>query len=319
MAFWPFIIFIIGLVLIIKGGDWFIDSASWIARTTGMPEVLIGATIVSLGTTLPELVVSSIAAIDGHTEMAVGNAIGSTICNTGLILGVCNLLSPSKINSRIYNVKAIIMIFFTVVFLIMALDGKVGRVDSVLLIICLLIYILINYLEVGIKKSPQKRLRKNNIVAVSQKEVWINLFKFAMGSALIVWGANLLVDNGIIIASMLKVPHIIVSLTAIALGTSLPELVTSVTALIKGHKNLSIGNILGANILNISMVLGTSSLFNPLTISTQAIILHIPFSLLLMLVLTIPTIRSWRISRGHALILVSLYCLYLATLGYLYI
>lgn len=315
----PFIVFVIGLVLIIKGGDWFIDSASWVARTTGMPEVLIGATIVSLGTTLPELVVSSAASLQGHSEMAIGNAIGSTICNTGLILGVCNLISPSKINSRVYNVKAVILIFYISIFFIMALDGKIGRMDSSILILCLLIYILVNYLEVNVKTTSSSRQKRSRFYVVTQKEIGMNLIKFVTGSICIVLGANLLVDNGIIIAGIFKVPHIVISLTAIALGTSLPELVTSVTALIKGHKNLSIGNILGANILNISMVLGISSAFRPLNITAPAIQLHIPFSFLMMLTLTAPTIFTWKISRIHASVLVGLYVIYLVILGYMYV
>ena len=307
----PFFLFIIGLAFIIKGGDWFIDAASWIARITGMPEVLIGATIVSLGTTLPELVVSSTASFQGHTEMAIGNAIGSIICNTALILGVCNLISPSKINSRIYNVKAVTLVFYMIIFYTMALNGKIGKIESVILLFCLAFYIFVNYLEVNIKKPSRKHLGKGNFSAITSKELGGNLCKFIAGSILIVCGANLLVNNGITIASIFNVPHIIISLTAIALGTSLPELVTSVTALIKGHHNLSIGNILGANILNITLVLGVSSTFNPLTISAQALHIHIPFAFLLILVLLVPTIFTWKISRLHALVLVALYGLYL--------
>ncbi len=307
----PFVLFVIGLVFIIKGGDWFIDAASWIARITGMPDVLIGATIVSLGTTLPELVVSSTASFQGHTEMAIGNALGSIICNTALILGVCNLISPARINSRIYNVKAVTLIIYMIIFYIMALNGKIGKIESFILLFCLAFYIFINYLEVNIKRPSRKRSTKGNFSAITSKELGGNLCRFIVGSILIVGGANLLVNNGIIIASIFNVPHIIISLTVIALGTSLPELVTSVTALVKGHHNLSIGNILGANILNITMVLGVSSTFNPLTISAQALHLHIPFAFLLMLVLLVPTIFTWKIYRLHALVLVVLYGLYL--------
>ncbi len=317
MTILPILLFIIGLLCIIKGGDWFIDSASWIARVTGMPEVLIGATIVSLGTTLPELMVSVTSTMDGYTEMAVGNAIGSIICNTGLILGICNLLSPSRINTRIYNLKAIIMIFYTTILFIMAQDGIIGRIDSSLLIIFLLIYILINYLEVTMKKVP--KIKRNHFIIVNKKEVLENIIKFAGGSIFIYFGASFLVDNGIIIASMLKIPQMIISLTAIALGTSLPELVTSVSALFKGHRNLSLGNILGANILNISMVLGISSVVTPLKINAMTLHLHIPFALLMMLTLIIPTIFSWRIRRGHAFVLLALYCFYIGMLGFIFV
>jgi cation:H+ antiporter len=323
MSLLPFLLFALGLIFIIKGGDWFIDSASWIAKITGMPEVLIGATIVSLGTTFPELIVSATSAIQGHTDMSIGNAIGSTICNIGLILGVCNLISPSKINSRVFNIKALIMVFYTVIFLFMSRDGIIGKSDSTILIICLLIYIFINYLEVNIKTSSKKlssrHADKHKFITVTRSDLATNVLKFVLGSGLVVFGARLLVDYGVIIASMLKVPDILISLTAISLGTSLPELVTSISALLKGHRNLSVGNILGANILNISMVLGVSSGFVPLYVPTQTIKLDVPFSLLLMLILTIPSIFSWKITRAHAAVLLALYGLYLAILAHWFI
>ncbi|MGE4282546.1 MAG: calcium/sodium antiporter [Clostridia bacterium] len=325
MTILPYILFAVGLIFIVKGGDWFIDSASWIAKVTGIPEVLIGATIVSLGTTLPELVVSSTSALQGHTEMAIGNAVGSTICNIGLILGLCNLISPSKINSRTFNIKAILMVAYTFIFLILSFDGQISRTDSAILLICLLFYIMINYLEVynintfSSGKKAHKNINRNNIITVTSKEVLINMFQFLLGSFLIVSGAQLLVKYGVLIASILKIPDMIISLTAIALGTSLPELVTSVTALIKGHRNLSVGNIIGANILNISMVLGVSSFFAPLSVPAQTTYLDIPFSLLLMITLIIPSILTWKIKRFHAFILLAEYILYLFILARMFL
>ncbi|WHH57045.1 calcium/sodium antiporter [Petroclostridium sp. X23] len=320
----PYILFAIGLIFIVKGGDWFIESASWIAKITGIPEVLIGATIVSLGTTLPELMVSSTSAIQGHGEMAIGNAIGSTICNIGLILGLSNLISPSRISSRTYNIKAVLMVLYCIIFLIISLDGKISGIDSSILLTCLLFYIILNYLEVYnldtlLSKKSHRRTNKSNIVSITVKELSINMLQFFLGSGLVFFGAQLVVKYGVIIAALLKVPDMFISLTAIALGTSLPELVTSVTALIKGHRNLSVGNIIGANILNISMVLGVSSLFTPIDIPIQTLRLDIPFSLLLMLTLVIPSILTWKIKRLHASILLIQYIAYLSILTYLFL
>ncbi|PKM52361.1 MAG: hypothetical protein CVV02_01005 [Firmicutes bacterium HGW-Firmicutes-7] len=305
------LLFILGLILIIKGGDWFIDAASWIAKTTGMPEVLIGATIVSLGTTFPELMVSTTASIQGHGEMAIGNAIGSTICNIGLILGFCNIISPSKINSRIYTIKSFMMLCYAAVLMVMVLDGKIGKVDTILLLVGVIIYILVNYLEVNIKKTTLKRRGTYKHEKISLKEGCFNGLKFIAGACVIVVGARLLVDHGIVIASLLKVPQFIISLTLIALGTSLPELVTSVTALLKGYRNLAVGNIIGANILNMTMVIGVSSIFGEITVPNQIIRLDLPFSLMLMVVLTYPSIITWKINRIHASILLFLYILYI--------
>lgn len=310
------LLFVLGLLLIIKGGDWFIDAASWVAKITGMPDILIGATIVSLGTTFPELMVSATSAIQGHGDMALGNAIGSTICNIGLILGVCNVISPTKINSRIFNIKAFIMVFYIFALLLMSLDGKIGSMDTVLLILGVIVYVLVNYLEVRIKKNSPDNLKPAGIPAAisrraTAKEKAGNILKFFAGAFSIVAGARLLVDNGIVLAAILKVPDVIISLTFIALGTSLPELVTSVTALVKGHRNLSVGNIIGANIINISMVIGTSSIFRPLDMPPQIRNWDLPFSILMIIALTLPSFVTRRISRVQAAVLLALYGIYI--------
>lgn len=304
-------LFVAGLLLIIKGGDWFIDSAAWAARITGMPEVFIGATIVSLGTTFPELMVSTTSAIKGHADMALGNAIGSTICNIGLILGITNLISPSRINSRIYNIKAIFMICCTGVLMFLSQDGKIGLKDTILLLMGLIIYIFINLLEVDIKKSSYGGNKAGKHNATAKREAITNSLKFITGAGLVIIGARLLVDNGIIIANLLKIPEMIISLTFIALGTSLPELVTSIAALIKGHRNLAVGNIIGANILDITMVIGVSSLFRPLAVPPQIVKLDLPCSLIIMAALAAPSLISRKISRLNAVLLLILYSAYL--------
>ncbi len=305
--------------MVIKGGDWFIDAAVWIARITGMPEVLIGATVISVGTTFPELIVSTTSAIHGHSDMALGNAIGSTICNIGIILGACNIIRPTKISSRIYGVKAVLMILYTFIFMVISLDRQVSRINGFMLIFCFIIFIFVSYLEAKIKNNSIQKQKRKSGFTIRKSEIFICLLKFLLGAIFVIGGAKLLIKNGVIISYILGVPDMVVSLTAIALGTSLPELVTSVSALIKGHRNLAVGNIVGANILNMSMVLGFSSIFQPLTIPRQTLKLDIPFSMLMMLTLTIPTLLSWKITRFHAFVLVSLYFTYLAILGHLFL
>lgn len=306
-----YVFFIIGFLLIIKGGDWFVDAASWIAKVTGMPDVLIGATIVSIGTALPELFVAITSAFEGHSDMSLGNAIGSTICNIGLVLGLCNLIAPSKIDIHTFSIKAIMMICYTAGLLFMILDGEISSFESALLMLGLIIYIIINYLEVRAKNKENKSTSNKMYIAITIKEISSNIFKFIIGAIFIIFGARLLVDNGIKISTMLNVPDIVISLTIIALGTSLPELVTSVTALIKGNRNLAIGNVIGSNILNITMVAGIPSIIQHISVPFENVKLDFTFSLLLMTMLILPAILYKKINRLLGGILLTIYFAYL--------
>ncbi len=310
MEMLPYVLFAIGLVFIIKGGDYFVEAATWIAAVTGLPEVLIGATIVSLATTFPELMVSVMAAFKNYPSMAIGNAVGSTICNTALVLGLYNFIRPSKINTRIFNLKGLLMLSYMFIFWMLSFTGRIGRLSSAILLGMLVAYGILNVLMVGYKKFPKKR----NYSLPDKQTVVRNLILFVFGIGLILVGARLLVNNGVRIAEFWGVPKAIISLTLIAFGTSLPELVTSITALAKGHGGLSMGNILGSNILNITMVLGLSSLVRPLTVAPQNVRLDIPVALLLNALLVIPAIINKRITRLQSFLLLIGYFIYIAVL-----
>lgn len=300
-----------GLIFIIKGGDYFVDAATWTARVTGIPEFIIGATIVSLATTLPEATVSILSAIQNQPSMAVGNAIGSTICNTGLILGIYNIVKPSNVNSRVFVSKGILLIISLLTFWYLSKSFIINFQASIILLGLLCIYFIFSLVIAGYKKKKNRSVKSKT---VSKKEWLPNIAKFIFGAILILLGADLLVKHGVSIAQMWGIPSAVISLTLIALGTSLPELVTSITALIKGHAGLSIGNILGANILNITMVIGLSSQFMPLHISEQMYFIDIPVSILLNLFLVIPSIFSKRISRGQSILLLLIYFSYITML-----
>ncbi len=324
-----FVLFFIGLFIIIKSGDLFVDSAVWIARVTGIPNVIIGATLVSLATTLPEFFVSTIATLDGHLDMAMGNAIGSTICNIGLILGLCAIISPIPVRRRFFSIKGILMLCAIAILYMMAFNRQISRIEGFLLLILLIIYIIINIFEVYTHKGDQYtvRYREKNIKVALLK----NSFKFILGTGGIILGARLLVDNGVLIANIFNIPEQVISLTLIALGTSLPELTTSLVAIIKGHEGISVGNIIGANILNLTMVLGASSIAarDGLIISVrnidvlgkklidfpQTLALDIPFSALLMLILVIGGTANRKISRHDGVLLIVLYLSYLMILA----
>ncbi|WP_053956986.1 calcium/sodium antiporter [Inediibacterium massiliense] len=321
-------LFLIGLIMIIKGGDLFVDAAVEIAMATGIPPILIGATLVSLATTLPEFFVSTIATLKGHPEMAVGNAIGSTICNIGFILGICACISPISIRRRFFSIKGFLMIVSLGCFYFFAIDKVVLKTEGFMLLLLLILYIIINILEVNYKGSKtSKDLRKH----IHKKNIFFNGIKFILGGFLVVLGARLLVDNGVEMAKIFHIPEQIISLTLIALGTSLPELVTSVTATLKGHEGISVGNIVGANVLNITMVLGTSCMIpkNGLYLSTrditflnqsllhvpQTLVFDIPFALLLMSILVLCGTMKKQIDRKHGMLLFTIYVVYIGLLG----
>lgn len=308
--------FFIGLLLIIKGGDWFTESAITLARSSGLPEVLIGATIVSLATTLPEAVVSISAAQDGYTTMSVGNAVGSIICNIGLILAFINIIKPSKITSNFFKLKSMLMILYFILMSYLALDGIVNKTDALILIAMLIIYVFFDFFI--LKNKMGKRNVSEKLLLNSKMKLKIGVF-FIIGTIAILAGAELLIHSGVIIAKSIGVPESVIALSIIAIGTSLPEFATALTALRKGHANLSIGNIIGANILNITMVTGISAFTTPLKIVRQNIVLDFPVALLIMLILVIPSLVKKKIYRIQGIILLLTYISYVIFLYSVYL
>ncbi len=310
------LIFFIGLLLIVKGGDWFTESAISLARASGLPEVLIGATIVSFATTLPESVVSISAAQDGYTTMSLGNAVGSVICNIGLILAFVNIIKPSKITSNFFKLKSILMISYFLVMSFLALDGTVSKQDSLILIAMLIIYVCIDFFI--LKNKTGKKVVSEKLHLNAKMKLNIGVF-FIVGAITILAGAELLIHSGVIIAKGIGVPESVIALSIIAVGTSLPEFATALTALKKGHANISIGNIVGANILNITMVTGISAFVNPLKILRQNILLDFPVAIIIMLTLVIPSFMKKKIYRLQAIILMLVYIAYVVFLYSVYL
>ena len=314
---------IFGFILLIKGGDWFVDAATGIAKRFHLPELLIGATVVSIGTTLPEVMTSAIGAASGSGAMAYGNAIGSIICNTSLIAALTIAIKPAKADK-----KSLIfpVCFFFGVAAFYALNAYIfGRFDlwmGIILLVGFVVYMVINVLNM--KKNPEAaeedEIEKLDCT-MPEKESNVGLVKdilVLIGSALVIaGGADLLVDNAIIIAEMLGVPQTIISLTIVALGTSLPELVTAVTSLMKGHGALSLGNIIGANIFNLVLVSGAAITINPFDVPAEAtffgnnasLIFDLPLVFIAMGILTVPTIIRGKLARWQG---ISLLCIYAA-------
>ena len=315
------ILFFVGFFLITKGADIFIDCTVKIGRKTGISELILGATIVSFATTLPELTVSVFASIDNYTTMSLGNAVGSIICNTGLILGLVVIISPFKVDKNMFSSKSIILLISVLTLMVLGANGSISRGDGFILIVLLIVFMYSNIKSVSGKNrinSPNNMQSNScdNIKSSKHENLKVGVL-FVLGLIMMVVGSKLLVDNGVKIANSIGVPQGIISLTVIALGTSLPELVSSLTAIKKKHHGISVGNILGANILNIVSVIGISSLINDLPILSQNMRIDFEFMTIILLILILPTIKSGKLYRVQGLLLLSSYIIYITTLYFM--
>ena len=224
---------LVGIVFIVKGGDFFVDAASWIAEVSGIPKLIIGATIVSLATTLPEMLVSVMAAAKGSVDMAIGNAVGSVTANIGLIMAISLLCMPAVIKRKDYLLKSVLMLLATGIIVAGGFFGRITLPFSLLLLVIFVIFIWENVKTAldAIKNGGEQEEKKKD--KPSRNEVLINLIKFVVGAIGIVVGARLLVDNGSLLAAYVGVSERVIGVTLVAVGTSLPELVTTVTAVMK--------------------------------------------------------------------------------------
>lgn len=312
----PVLLFIVGLLFLIKGGDWFVDGASALARRFHLPELLIGATVVSIGTTLPEVMVSTMSALSGHGEIAYGNAIGSVICNAALIAAITIAVRPGKVDPK--TLKTPVFFFFAAAGIYCVAAYVMGRFTRTLGFIMLAVfvaYMVVNVMQMK-KTSPKKEEASDEGEEEAEEMSLVKtLVLLVVGAAAIAVGANLLVDNGTLIAQALGVPESVIALTFVALGTSLPELVTAITSLVKGHSDLSLGNIVGANVFNLVLVSGVSVTLAPFTIPqsntlfgiNSSLVLDLPVMLLVMLIMTVPALVSGKLKRAQGIILLAIY------------
>lgn len=309
----PILLFLLGLVLLIKGGDWFVDGATVIARKFHLPDILIGATVVSIGTTLPEVMVSATSAVGGHGEIAYGNAIGSIICNTALIAAITITFKPAKVDRDTMKLPVIFFFIASVLYCLVAyLLGYFYWWVGAILLAIFVVYMFLSVRKA--LKTPQIR-EDDPAEGISNKQFIKSIILLVVGAALIAIGADLLVDNGIIIAEALGVPEAVIALTFIAIGTSLPELVTAITSLVKGHGSLSLGNIIGANIFNLVLVSGLSTVLSPFPIPNNnqiwginsSLVIDLPIMMLVMVLLTIPSLIRGKLSRWQGIVLLTVY------------
>lgn len=315
------VFFVLGLAIIIRGSDVFLDNAVWIARSYGISQIVIGATLVSFCTTLPEVVSSVTASLRGSGDMAMGNAVGSVICNTGLILGFMLVMITARIRREVFLVKGVFMLGSMLILLClvpgaMAGDLFVSRTEGVVLLVLLLIFVVVNYYE-SIHNFDVREIDApvSKPVRPSLGELLRHLVFFLIGAVTVTVGAWLLVEFGQRLARNLGVSEAVISLLFVALGTSLPELFTAITAVRKKAEQVSVGNIFGANVLNCALVVGASATIRPLHLNDPYLMsVDIPMALLLGLTAFMFGLIRGRMGRRIGIALLGGYALYLVSM-----
>jgi len=313
---WSVLLFAVGLVLLIKGGDWFVDGATGIARRFRLPDIVVGATVVSIGTTLPEVMVSTTGALAGSGAMAYGNAIGSIICNTALIAAISITCNPGPVNVK--SMKMPVIFFFCSVALYCIASYFLGTFPRWMGFVMLAIFVAYMLLTVrnGLK-NPDAAGEEEEEEGGKPKKLWQELLLLVIGAAVIAVGADLLVDHGQILARAMGVPETVVALLFVALGTSLPELVTTITALKKGRGSLGVGNVIGANVFNLVLVSGVAVSLAPFDVPCEntllntglnmSLVVEIPVMLGVMTLMTIPALLTKKLSRWQGITLLCIY------------
>ena len=362
------LLFAVGLVLLIKGGDWFVDGATGIAKRFNLPDIVVGATVVSIGTTLPEVMVSTAGALAGSGAMAYGNAIGSIICNTALIAAISITCNPGPVNVK--SMKTPVIFFFVsaalycvasyflgefprwmgfvmlsifVVYTVLTVRNGLKNPDSAaeeeeeeeaadakglwkemgLLAVCAVVIAVLSSISTGLLMAgafcvyfflKDRTIKKVN---ASGKKLWEEVLLLAIGAAVIAVGADFLVEHGQIIAIELGVPETVVALLFVALGTSLPELVTTITSLKKGRASLGVGNVIGANVFNLVLVSGVAVSLAPFQVPCEnflldtglnmSLVFEIPVMLGVMTLMTIPALLTKKLGRWQGITLLGIY------------
>ena len=324
--FLSILLLIIGLILIIKGGDWFVDSSVQISKRLGIPELIIGATIVSIGTTVPELLVSSIAIIQGKlandsavlndmSAIAINNAVGSMLCNIGLILSIVMMFSVVITDSKGFREKGLFLLGISIIVAVFAITEKtIVLWEAIILLLLFVAFLGINLLDAKRQQKLDQTLEKPQEKEELKPIWWIIVF-FILGVGGIAGGAYLLVNCGQFLAEKMNIPSAIIGATVIAVGTSLPELITAITSLRKKSIDLSMGNVIGANIINATLLLGLIS-----TISGQGLILDnatynlsIWFMLAITSILILPCLFFKKTSKIQGAIMFMCYLAFLIT------
>ncbi len=317
------VILVLGLALIIKGGEWFVGASVRTAEWLRMPRVVIGSTLVSLATTTPELVVSVMAGSKGEPGLAVGNAVGSCICNVGLVLGVTAAMRQVDVHLKMLRVPLIAMFGFGALLFLMTFDLGLPRWQGAVLVACGLGYFVYDFVHHARGASPVIAAEAGAIEqCVGGRLAWLqsrrgSIAQFLAGAGVVIVGSRLLVDAAVRVAAGLGIPSIIVGLTVIAVGTSLPELVTAVTSSRKRVSDLAVGNVLGANIANLTIVVGVAAMMSEVTMRRATQVVNFGAMLAVFGLLLWMLVNDRRVSREEGVALLVSYSVYLCALVFL--
>ncbi len=296
------LLFCLGLLFTAWGGDSFVSAAARISEIFSVPKFIIGATVVAVATTMPELIVSLLAASAGKTDMSASGAIGSVTANTGLILALSAVFMPA--NAKNSRFKFILLIVAVSVLLIGSLSGRLSPFASLILAAIFALFIFENIRSL----KPQKEERED-----SSAGLFISIVSFLFGAAGIVIGARLLVDNAAVLARICGISEAVIAATILAIGTSLPELTTTLCAIRRNESSLSIGNILGANIIDITVILPACSLISgaPIPIERRTLFFALPACLLIICIAAVPVLWHQRLKRTHGFLMLFAYFIYI--------
>ena len=310
------LLFAVGLTALTLGADWLVTGAARVASQRGVSPLMVGLTIVAFGTSAPELVVSSAASLRGESGLAVGNIMGSTVANVGLIIGLGALIRPISVHRRLIRREAPLLIGFLIAVLLLAVNGTIERFDGLLLLGAFALYLY--WLFVWGQASGHTEDRISAEIEIAQEKgdpkgrrPWLNWARVVFGLLLLLLGADWLVDSAVDIARAFDVPEEVIGATLVAVGTSVPELASTIAAAVRGLGDIAIGNVIGSNIFNLGLVLGVAAAISPLELSSLAIQTEVVPALLFCLLLIPIAYTGARVSRAEGGLLLVGYALFI--------
>lgn len=304
------ILFVAGLAILIKGSDFFVGSSAFVARHFGVSRLIIGLTLVSMGTSLPELGASVYASYIGEGEIAVGNVVGSNIANIALVLGACILLRQIRVKRKMIRRDGLIMLGVTILFIFLVIGG-VRRWEGVILMVIFIIYILLLYKHNKTDKEDEDLCELSDRFCPRESSLKVEMVKLIAGCFGVFLGSKLLVDSAVGIAQTFSISQSVIGSTLIAFGTSVPELAVSMTAILKRLEDISIGNIIGSNIFNILWVIGVAALVANLAVDEILLYTNIPIMLIVSALLLIFMAVRGKLERWQGIIFVVIYVVFI--------
>jgi len=309
---WPVAAILIGVLLLVWSADRFVDGASSIARNLRVPPIVIGLTIVSIGTSLPEMIVAAVAALDGNRDLGIGNVIGSNIANIGLVLGVTALIMPLAVQSLTLRREMPVLFLVTAFAFVLMSDGELDFSDGIMLLVGLVL-MLIWIARIGLKDRHDPLVEELTESIPDQMSMRQSVFWFIAGLLVLIISSRMVVWGAVEVAHALGVSDLIIGLTIVAIGTSLPELVASITSALKGEADLAIGNVIGSNMFNLLAVLAMPALIHPGHFAAQALLRDFPIMLAFTIVLFIVSfgLKRGRINRFEGALLLAGFIAYL--------